>query len=219
MPLYAHGTPGSAAELSPSPFTAPILAPHTRLTAPTHIIAFSLGAHLAITAAAAQPDHVSRLTLISPAAPLDLGDFLPHMAGRAVFRAARTPPLLRALAAVQLHLLRRSPDRFLALLFRDAPTSEHSLLSSPPHRDAILQALHDSLPTPAYRDALQAYVRPWSHLLPRVACPVTLHCGSADTWTPPAMSDALAAHLSDATRVTHPDLGHYATLYRVLDEM
>ena len=104
MPLYAHGTPGSAAELSTSPFTAPILAPHTRLTAPTHIVAFSLGAYRAIATAASQPEHVTRLTLISPAAPLELGDFLPHVAGRAVFRATRFPPLLRALTAVQAYV-------------------------------------------------------------------------------------------------------------------
>ena len=136
-----------------------------------------------------------------------------------MFRAARFPPVLRALTAVQLRLLRHSPDHFLALLFRNAPASEHALLASPPHRSAILQALRDSLPTPAYRSALQAYVKPWSHFLERVRCPVTLHHGSADTWAPPAMSEALAARLPDATLVTHPGLGHYATLYNVLDEL
>ena len=33
------------------------------------------------------------------------------------------------------------------------------------------------------------------------------------------MSEALAARLPDATLVTHPGLGHYATLYKVLDEL
>ena len=141
------------------------------------------------------------------------------MAGRAVFRAARIPFVLRALTALQLHYLRKDPDRLLSLMFREAPEADRAVLDSPTHRSAILQALTDSLPTPAYRNAIARYTQSWAYLLPLVTCPVTLHHGSADTWAPPAMSEALASHLPNATLNAHSGLGHYLTLYTILPDL
>jgi len=221
--IYAHGLPGSAAELIPVPGFTPtaILAPASDGTpdlatlpqTACHVVAFSLGAHRAIDFAASHPARVSQLTLIAPVAPLQIGDFLPHMAGRAVFRAARLPLALRLLTAVQNRL---PPDRLLDLAFRDSAPADRALLDDPLTRQAILQTFRDSLPTPAYRHALQRYVRPWTPLLPQIACPVAIHHGSDDSWAPPAMSEALALRLRDATLIRHPGLGHHSTLFTVL---
>ena len=62
-----------------------------------HLVGFSIGAMVAAHIPAAGPERVNRLKLVPPAAPLQLGKFLPQMAGHTAFRlAARHPRLFSA---------------------------------------------------------------------------------------------------------------------------
>lgn len=109
--IFCHGMPGSMAEaalLQGANPTADVTALNMldgnlhrdfdAITAKStrqqrHVVGFSIGAISAIQLAAQRPANVSRLTLISPAAPLSLGDFLSDMAGKPVFELAmRSPP-------------------------------------------------------------------------------------------------------------------------------
>lgn len=55
----------------------------------THLIGFSLGAMTATRLAVLLGERVVRVDCTSGAAPLDLGNFLSHMAGKPVFTFAK----------------------------------------------------------------------------------------------------------------------------------
>lgn len=221
--LYLHGLPGSAAEQALPGWsfdtldrTAPSFA---RLAlslpeGPLHLVAFSLGAACALRLAALAPEKVARMTLISAAAPLELGDFLPHMAGAAVFRLARSHARLSALTSVQGALARISPALLLKLLAHDTDPTDATLFADPIQAPIVRRAVTEGLTThrAVYLREIAAYVTPWARHLDHVRCPVTLHHGTADRWAPFAMAQALAARLPDATLFPHPDAGHYTTL-------
>lgn len=223
--LYLHGLPGSGAELALAGRAMAVLdrdAPSFAQLAlrlpegPLHLVGFSLGAACALRLAALAPEKVARLTLISAAAPLEMGDFLPHMAGAPVFRMAQGAARMAALTSVQSALARVSPGLFLKLLMRGTDASDAALF----RRETTLlrQIMQDGLGPgqAAYLREMTAYVRPWARHVAHVGCPVTLHHGSEDRWTPPAMAEGLAAALPHAELIRHAGLGHYATLHQVL---
>lgn len=183
---------------------------------PVHLVGFSIGAMAALEIAAARPDRVARVTLISAAAPLQLGNFLPEMAGRPVFQMAlRRGPGLRVLTAVQGGMLRLIPEVLKNQLFRDVSKLEKAQ-SKAEGFDAMLTAgLHHAyLRQPqAYMRLLRHYVSDWTGTLSQITAPVSLWHGEADSWAPFAMAEALVHHLPGGTTLHRvPDAGHYATL-------
>lgn len=215
-PLYFHGIPGSAREVTIAALTAAQFA--TDHDHNGHLIAFSLGTHRALHYAARHPEQVTQITLISPAAPIRSVNDLDGVAGASVFKAARHAPMLFALHQLQCLALRAAPQRFVTALFRGTCMAEQSFADH--HSPQLVQVLRDSLlgHPRLYRSALRAYVRDWSDLLETVRAPVTLHHASADTWAPERMGRQLANALPDATLHTHADLGHYTTLQAALPD-
>ena len=180
------------------------------------LVGFSIGAMAAIRLAAMRPENVSRLVLISPAAPLSLGDFLPDMAGRPVFELARKAPvLLHILTGFQGLIVRISPKILINMLFAKCGPSEKELLKDAAFRDALAQGLVGSLARKpkGYLAFVSAYVADWSDVLPDVKCPVVLWHGTKDTWSPPAMSEALVDAFSEPAALNLVEDGeHYSTL-------
>ena len=228
--IYVHGLPGSPEEVrlifpadrEPVATLAPwqvenVLERHAADDVPpARIVAFSLGAHAAIEATARYPGTVRELFLVSPAAPLQLGNFLPAMAGAPVFRTAklgRAP--LAALTIAQSLALRLAPDRLIDNMFVRTAPAERALLGEPAFRRVIAIGLHSSLVAERanYLDAVLRYVADWAPVLSRIQCPVTIVHGDADAWAPPAMAEALAAHLSvDTMMKMLSGEGHYGAL-------
>lgn len=228
--LFFHGLPGSPADarllggrarvvapdllaMDPTEGVASVMAPI--LDEPAHVIGFSIGAMAALTAAARHPDKIERVTLISPAAPLSLGDFLPHMQGRPVFQAARAPALLSVLSMGQGLFSAIAPDVMLRLLFAGATGAERALLQDPAFVGQVHNGLRHSLRhrRTRYQAWLRAYVADWSALLRDVTCAVDLWHGDADTWAPLAMSEALSRAVSGPARLHRvAGGGHYSTL-------
>lgn len=180
---------------------------------------FSIGAMAAIKIAATRPDIVSRLILISPAAPLSMGDFLPYMAGKPVFKLAMShPKLLRLLTVFQGLMTRWSPERTAGALFRNCGAAERVLFEDPAFQDSLNQAFVESfLRRPAaYLAYINAYVTDWGETIDLVQCPVELWHGTNDTWSPPEMSYALAKRFGEkATLRMVEQAEHYSTMSQV----
>lgn len=237
--LYCHGLPGSPGELvafapqalaarataldrlvePASSYERAILfafdAAMKGAAAPCVVFGFSLGAMAALRLAAARPAQVERVVLASPAAPLELGEFLPLMAGRAVFEAAARGDLaLRGVSALQSLAAAANWPLLRDAMFRGVSAAEREFVNKPAVESAIREGIRQCLGPRqrAYRTELIAYVAPWAQHISDMTCPIEIWQGVADTWTPPAMAEALCAHLGASASLKMCDgLGHYAT--------
>lgn len=244
--IYFHGVPGAPAELGLAPGLGPAadtlapdrlsdrpdlpagayfddLAARLRLETPpggTHIIAFSLGAAAALQVAARLGPHIAHIDLIAPAAPLELGDFLPAMSGRQVFALARTKPMFfNALSQAQMILARSRPEALYRLIFAEVRGPDAILAADPDFRAAMTAILAQCFikGSAGYRREMLAYAQPWAGILPRVTAPTRIWHGSADTWAPFAMAEALARSLPRFTACHRlDDLGHFSALHHAL---
>lgn len=247
--VYFHGQPGSSDELTlvaagrlPAALLAPDravdrpdlpLGPYLdHLTAavvarypdgPIRLVGFSLGAFVALEVALRIADREVRLDLVSPAAPLNLGDFLPEMAGGAVFGlAAKSPGLFGLLTGLQGGLARVAPGLLFGQIFAGAAGADADLARDRAFQATIRRILRSTLANGAkgYRREVLGYVAWPPERLSALIHPVTLWQGEADTWTPPAMARALADALPGApTLRTFPGLSHYSTLQAALPEI
>ncbi len=191
-----------------------------RVTEPLVLIGFSLGAMAALRVAARRPERTARVLLASPAAPLELGDFLPSMAGRMVFETARRGGwALQALSTVQLAVLTLNWRFLQSQMLQGVSPAERSLMETPDASSALREGLRTCLGAHrhAYHRELQAFVKPWSDVVSAVTQPVEIWQGTQDTWAPPAMAQALQTHLGPrATLQSCDGLGHYSTLSAML---
>lgn len=184
------------------------------------LVGFSLGAFIAIEVAAriAQlaPDRALSLDLVSAAAPLDSGDYLSDMAGGALFRMARDAPRrFAALVLAQRIAVRLAPDRVIGMLFANSQGEDVRLAADPGFRATLRQILRATFGhgSAGYRRDILAYVG-WSAAdIARLHGPVRLWHGRCDTWTPPAMAEALLRRFPDANLTWFDGLSHYSTLH------
>lgn len=184
------------------------------------LIGFSLGAPIALQVAAELGMRVETVHLISPAGPLQLGDFIPAMAGGPLFRmAAERPRLFAAVARLEGVLARLAPRWLHGRLMSGAAGADRSVAADPAFISAMSGVLRDGLGRSAdgFIAEVTAYVGNWCAVLDRVTAPVTIWQGDADTWTPPAMARALQAALPGQP-VLHliPGASHYSTLREAL---
>lgn len=244
MNVYFHGAPGGPAELelcpgaqerfvAPDRFTASAemafseyidrLAGELVLRAagePMVLVGFSAGARVALEVAGRQPAGVSAVELIAPAAPLELGDFLPDMQGRPVFETAlHRPQSFGRLVWAQGLLARWAPALLYRIVFAKPAGADAALARDGAFRATVTAIMRESLTKGAagYSREILDIVRPWSDMLSHVAAPVRIWRGDADNWAPPALSDALASRLPNCVEVrTLPGLSHYSTLVAAL---
>ncbi len=188
--------------------------------APVHLIGFSLGAFVAIRTAIHLKVPVQGLHLISPAAPLDGGDVLRQMAGKAVFGAAmRGPVALKRLTRLQAWMAQWAPGLMFRMLFAGAAGADRDLASDTSFRREIRDVLRLSLEDGAtgYVRDLTAYVQPWRDRLAEIAADTSIWHGAADTWAPAAMAHMLRDSLPTASRLTISEgLSHYSCLFHAM---
>ncbi len=237
--FFCHGVPGGPddatfLQTSDLPVTAPnlfdfaagdplqhLISLYDKTCAETeggrmHVVGFSIGAMAALRLAAARPDTVARVTVISPAAPLQLGNFLPEMAGAPVFKLAmQRPGVLRMLTTVQGGLARFAPGILINQLFTKCGPQERALLPDAQFKTTLTSGMRSSFVDhrQGYLAYLSAYVTDWSAELSQVQAPVDIWHGDADTWSPFAMSAAIK-ELVPAGCDLHvvPGGEHYSTL-------
>ena len=245
--VYFHGVPGTPAELAlcdgmplldPNTFAPDRSAMEPTLGAsamfdllakeiaiksgarPIRLIGFSLGTFAALHLASRLGSRIVRLDLISAAAPLELGDFLPDMAGRHVFSAAGTGGWkFDALVWLQALLARYAPRVMTALLFASASSADRALLANTDVRARYRKMLRASFMggSNSYRREIGAYVQPWADLLPAGSAETVLWHGSEDDWTPFAMAEALKAARPQHSRIERlAGQSHYSALVAAL---
>lgn len=180
-----------------------------RQDAPVAVVAHSLGAQVAMIAAAERPDLIDRLALIAPwvlARPRRLPP-------RGVADILQLPVVGRPLARLAIALVRRDPARRRAA-FASA-VADAAALARDPAMAALLDEAGERLAGADVRAmadwaaaALALDVRP---LAPRIAQPVLVVAGALDRVTRPAgavwLADALPAgrllHLSGVGHFPH----------------
>ena len=241
--VYFHGMPGSPRELALFGGAGMVGQPTGRVFAPDrtaggcgssagldalaadiaarypngdiHLIAFSLGTRVALEVAVRLGPLVGAIDLVSPAAPLETGDYA-GVAGAPVFAlAARSPRLFALFVDAQSIAARRVPALLYRGLFASAGGTDRALAARPAFAATMRMVLTDCLAPGAagYRAELRAFAAPWAPLLARIGQPITLWHGAADTWAPSGMTEALHARLPNVVAVHRFDgLGHYATL-------
>ncbi|WP_235257999.1 alpha/beta fold hydrolase [Octadecabacter algicola] len=217
-PVYFHGVPGWHDEVTLAGVSPQVLLPEEQASPDATLIAFSLGAHRALKYAAL--NGARGIALIAPAAPLTLGDFLPQMDGAPVFRAAARSRL-GPVSFGQSLMARYAPGLLRCVLLSNAAPADLALFATKDAQVQLTTLLGHSLGTgrAAYVQAVTDYIQDWSPLLSDVTSPVTIFHGTADTWAPISMADALCQHLPNATLHRLPDMGHYSALAHVLPEL
>lgn len=247
--VYFHGTPGSPDELLLFPasgltgcnglWVLPRHDHHNGLSSdqyfdalaseiaahfpngPIRLVGFSLGAFIAMNVVSRLDNRIISLDLISPAGPLELGDFLGQMAGGPVFRMARYSRLLFSImVSLQSCLARIAPGSLFHVLFADVAGHDRAMTAQPTFKSAMVQMLQQSIGRnpAAYRREVTSYVEDWASILPLISPPVTLWYGDDDNWTPPSMVEALGKALPNVV-AQHRLAGHshYSTLGYFLD--
>lgn len=184
------------------------------------LIGFSLGAPVALAVARELGERAAQVHLASPAAPLQLGDFLQDMAGGPLFRmAAQNPRLFRMVARIESLIARTAPAFLFDRLFASAAGNDVALARDPAFRAAMAGVLRTGLGHDwrGFVDEVTAYVADWRADLASVTAPITIWQGEADNWTPPAMAEALAAALPGPVTLNRlPGCSHYSTLQAAL---
>lgn len=186
-------------------------------------IGFSIGAFIALQTYRHMPNGVRSLHLVSAAAPLEAGEFLPAMAGQQVFRLAKAAPVLLLLLSYWQSLLAwMAPKALFRLLFASAVGSDKALAADPEFQARITPVLCSCFlgRVRGYARDLGAYVQPWSATLADIAAPTQLWHGDADNWSPPQMAHYLASAIAGAASTqSFSGLSHYSCLYRAVPEI
>jgi pimeloyl-ACP methyl ester carboxylesterase len=190
---------------------------------PVDFIGFSIGAFIALQTCRYMANGVRNLHLVSAAAPLEAGDFLPAMAGQQVFRLAKAAPAIFLLLSYWQSLLAwLAPKALFRLLFASAIGADKALAADPEFQARITPVLRACFLSRVrgYARDVEAYVQPWSATLADIAVPTHFWHGDADNWSPPQMAHYLASAMpGTASTQRFSTLSHYSCLYRAVPEI
>jgi pimeloyl-ACP methyl ester carboxylesterase len=187
------------------------------------VLGFSIGAFVALQVCRRIPAQVRSLHLVSPAAPLEGGNFLDGMAGKVVFQMARkTPWLFKLLSYWQGILARLAPGFLFFTLFASAQAADKTLSGNTSFRSQISEILVQCFRggVAGYIRDVRAYVHPWHDDLQEIKVPTHLWHGEQDNWSPIAMSEYLRQQLPNVKSFTRmPRMSHYSCLYAAAPEI
>ncbi|QDL54712.1 alpha/beta fold hydrolase [Rhodoferax aquaticus] len=183
-------------------------------------VGFSIGSYVALQTARWMQGQVKCLHLVSSAAPLESGDFLPGMAGKVVFQLAQNWPLVFAVVSRWQGLLAKlAPAALYGMLFGSAAGGDKTLAKDSSFQSTLQGLLASSLGpgVHGYMRDVGSYVQPWATALSAMDVPAQLWHGDQDNWSPLGMAHSLA-HLLPKAQPVHvlPGLSHYSCLFQAL---
>ena len=122
---------------------------------PIDIIGFSIGAHIALEVGAILNDQVRYTHLVSPAAPLDAGDFIDSMAGAPVFKLAMQRPFIFSLLThCQKFIAILAPQILVKMLFATAAGEDKQLSHQQEFKRYITPVIKR-----CFQDGINGYIR------------------------------------------------------------
>lgn len=196
---------------------------HQTNGAQVDLIGFSIGCQCAIEVSALLNEKVRRLYLISAAAPLCGGDFLPTMAARTIFSLAlRKPIFFSLLSYSQAVLATLMPRLLFKMLFASAQGEDRKLAKKNQFKNDLTIILSD-----CFNRNVKGYMRE-IHLYVRSSQTSVLSCkartylwhGADDNWSPPAMADYLQKSMPASLSLNvMPGLSHYSCLKASVPEV
>jgi pimeloyl-ACP methyl ester carboxylesterase len=126
--------------------------------------------------------------------------------------ARRAPGLVPPVFGPVAGLMRRHPERLLALLASHVPQRDRDVLERPQVRAALADSMREAVRQGGAGAALDAvlYTRPWGFSLEEIDFPVRLWHGVLDRTAPVAMGERMAAALPACEARFLPDEGHYS---------
>jgi pimeloyl-ACP methyl ester carboxylesterase len=188
------------------------------------VIGFSIGAFIALQTCRYMTDGaVKSLHLISAAAPLEAENCLEAMAGKQVFKLAKTVPTLFILLSYWQRLLALLfPNALFRVLFASAAGDDKALAADHKFQSDITEVLRLCFTdcVQGYARDIGAYVRPWKNTLPDVFVNTYIWHGAEDNWSPKLMADYLKSALPGCISIKmFNGLSHYSCLYRAVPEI
>ncbi len=149
-----------------------------------------------------------------------MGDFLPKMAGKPVFKAAQVGGFGFDLMVLGQSLMcRLSANVFIKALFSSAQGEDVALIKDADFKNSIAALLKQAMIQDIvhYKAVIGAYVRDWRSVVKEIDVPVRLWHGKADNWSPVEMANALSAQDGGGFELKLFDnLSHYSTLKNAL---
>jgi pimeloyl-ACP methyl ester carboxylesterase len=184
---------------------------------PVALLGVSGGGAFAAACAAAMPDRVRRLVLVSPLGPPAWPTREMAAGQRICLPVARYAPAFGGWFMGRLAILaRRAPGRFVRLVAAEMPDSDRRALARPDLREAFLtnylEAFHQG--TRGVAQDLRVLTRPWGFELESIAVPTSIHHGDADTTVPLEHARRFATAIPGARLHVYPGQGHFSVLDR-----
>ncbi len=187
------------------------------------VVGFSIGAFIALQTIRYMTNGVRNLHLVSAAAPLETGDYLETMAGKHVFKLAKTSPTAFVFLSYWQGLLARfAPKALFDLLFINAAGADIKLAADCEFRATITEVLKACFigRVRGYTRDIGLYVQPWNATLGEVCVNTYIWHGAEDNWAPPLMAEHLRSAIPGYKSTwIFSELSHYSCLHHAALEI
>ncbi len=186
----------------------------------TAVLGQSAGGPFAAACAAALPDRVRSLLLISPLGPPGWATAGMSPGERFGLAVSRRAPAFSGWFLGRLAVLgRRSPKLFARITTSELPEVDRVALNLPEARAAFLAGYLEAFRqgTRGVTQDLRLLGSPWGFELEQIAVPTWVHHGDADRTVPLEHARRYAAAIPGAELHLHPGHGHFSLLDSALD--
>ncbi|MEO1206790.1 MAG: alpha/beta hydrolase [Pseudomonadota bacterium] len=181
-----------------------------------HLLGISGGGPYAVALAAAMPDRVRGLGLVSPIGPVadfvDQGGRTVHPFHRWFFlRLPHKSRLLSVNGKVSARLFKRAPTFFARMFARGLGEADLAVLSRPMNQASLIRMTHEALRQGIWGATtdLQIFSAPWGVETRKIGCPTVIWQGTADRIVPASVSLALAETLPNCDAIRLAGHGHF----------
>ena len=218
-PGYGRSSPRRNTRVADIPADVIALTDHLNLDC-FLMLAYSGGAPFALAVAAAYPERVSALGIVSGIGPAEVGAADMHEGNRKKFNLAQRHPQFAKLAlSLAFNQMRRHADRLpqqLQTLWQKLPAVDQKVLQDETYKKGIIDITLDAIQNTAkgWVEEEVLVTLPWQINLNEIRCRnIYLWHGGQDRNVPLKMAQATAAQLPACKTYWKPEEGHLSLLY------